>query len=421
MNVAVIGAGKMGLPLAAVFASRGATVTACDANRGIVDSINSGRAPFEEPGLDELVSAGAANKKLRATTDNRAAIGEADVVVIIVPVMLSADKTADMSVMHSVADDIAASLRRGSMVSFETTLPVGGTRLLGDRIARGGLKPGVDFDLVFSPERVKSQFVLRHLFDNPKIVGGVTTSAAKRAEEFYAEFLGAPVTNVGTLESAELVKVVGMVYRDVNIALANELANYASDAGIDFAAVREAANTDGEAAILLPGIGVGGHCTPVYPYFLLQDARAREIDMRITELARTTNEAQPSVMLNRLGDVKGARVAILGVGFRPQVKETAYSPAFALRDELAKRGATVTVVDPLYSDEELRALGLEPGQPEDAEIIVLNTAHASFASLDFRKLRAGVLRSVLDGRDFWDPSTVKDAGVDYHGVMRSSS
>ena len=196
--------------------------------------------------------------------------------LVIVPALLDANRRADLGALEGVACEIAAGLRVGTLVCFETTVPVGSTRnRFLPLLEKTGLRAGIDFDLAFSPERVKSLYVLKHLSEIPKIVGGVNDRSAERAAEFYAAFLGAPVMNLGSLEAAEFAKIAGMIYRDVNIALANELAAYAESVGLDFRPVREAANTDGEAALLTPGIGVGGHCTPVYPYFLIQDAADR--------------------------------------------------------------------------------------------------------------------------------------------------
>lgn len=418
VNVVVIGAGKMGLPLACAFASRGANVTACDVSPELVAKINAGEPPFEEPGLPEMLASSVKAGRLRATTDTREAIRGADVVVVLVPVLLDGRRGADLSIIEAISNDIAGALRPGAMVSYETTLPVGTTRRLGKLIAQGGLVAGENFDLVFSPERVKSRLVLKHLFANPKIVGGITPKASARGAEFYKTFLGAPVIDVGTLEAAEFVKLAGMVYRDVNIALANELAAYALAHGLDFEAVRDAANTDGEAALLAPGIGVGGHCTPVYPYFVVNEARQRNIPVPLTEKAREMNERQPERIVERLGDVNGRRVLILGLSFRPGVKEAAYSPAYALRDVLHSRGAAVELYDPLYTEDEIRASGFTPGSIDGQEVIVLNTSHTEYAALDFKALAKGGLRRVVDGRQLWSPEAVRASGVDYIGIAR---
>jgi len=231
------------------------------------------------------------------------------------------------------------------------------------------------------------------------------------------------VLNVGSLEAAEMVKLAGMVYRDVNIALANELARYCEAVGVDFRAAADAANTDGEARLLEPGIGVGGHCTPVYPHFLIRSAQRLGVRVDMVELGRRINDEQPAHALDRLesawGPLRGRRVLILGLGFRPQVKEHICSPAFQLHEELLRRGADVRLHDPLYSPDEIREHGFAPGSLESAlpaQALVLNTAHQAYADLDFAELAAGGLQAVIDGRSFWQPERVRAAGLIYVGV-----
>lgn len=425
MRVAVVGAGKMGLPLACQFARRGAHVVACDVRSEVVEAINRAVSPIEEPGIQELLSEMVREGRLSASVNTSAAVAESDVVVVIVPVLLTSDHRADTSVIEAASRQIASRLKRGTLVSYETTLPVGGTRRLARILEESGLKAGEDFDVVFSPERVKSRFVLQRLTENTKVVGGITPQAAARGASFYVEYLGAPVENVNSLEAAELVKLAGMVYRDVNIALSNELAYYSERVGVDFGAVRRAANSDGEAALLLPGIGVGGHCTPVYPHFLIRDGEERGIETNLTSLARCINDEQPRATLDRLekvwGALKGHRVLILGLGFRPQVKEHICSPAFQLREELHRRGAQVYLHDPLYSDEEIRAHGFVPGSFSDspaAAVIILNTAHETYQIMDFAALAAWGLKAVVDGRNLWTPDQVRQTGLLYLGVGR---
>ncbi len=275
MKVCVVGAGKMGLPLACALANNGAAVVACDVNPKLVESINKGVCPIDEPGLPELVSDLVGRGRLRATMETVGAVAESEVVIVIVPVILTAAKEAELSAIESVSHQIAEGMVPGTMVVYETTLPLGTTRGLLPILQGRGLMGGRDFDLVFSPERGKSRLVLRQLVEFPKIVGGLTPEGAARATDFYRKYLDCEVINVGSLETAELVKLVGMVCRDVNIALVNELSAYAERAGVDLQAVVKAANTDDETFLLEPGIGVGGHCTPVYPHFLLQERRAR--------------------------------------------------------------------------------------------------------------------------------------------------
>jgi nucleotide sugar dehydrogenase len=428
VNVSVIGAGKMGLPLACQFARRGANVWACDVRQDLVDQINAGKCPIDEPGLETLVPELVKSGRLQATTDTPSAVHESEVVVVIVPVLLTPDLDADTSLIEAVSRQIASSMRPGTLVVYETTLPVGRTRQLARVLESGGLIAGKDFDLAFSPERVKSQLVLQRLTENMKVVGGLNPAAAEHAAAFYAEFLGAPVRNVGTLEAAEMVKLAGMVYRDANIALSNEIARYAEAVGVDLSSILDAINSDGEANLLIPGIGVGGHCAPVYPYFFIRDNERRGMPASMTALGRRINDGQAAWMLDRIervsGPLHGRKVLILGLGFRPQVKEHICSTAFLLGPEAKQRGAEVFLNDPLYSDDEIRAHGFDP-MPMSAgsmpEVLILNTAHAPYRQLDFVDLKRRGARVVADGRNLWRPETICAAGLLYLGVGRAAN
>src|SRR5713101_2625134 len=230
MRVVVIGAGKMGLPVACQFAWRGARVVACDVKPETVEAINRGISPIDEPGIPELLSEMVAVGRLTATTHTSAAVAEADVVVVIVPVLLTPDFQPDTAAIESASRQIAKGLKPGTLVSYETTLPVGGSRKLAATLDESGLEAGVDFDFVFSPERAKSGFVLRSLTENAKVVGGINSRSAERGASFYAQYLGAPVENVHTLEAAELVKLAGMIYRDVNNSAASRVCTFSTGA-----------------------------------------------------------------------------------------------------------------------------------------------------------------------------------------------
>ncbi len=421
-SVVVIGAGKMGLPLACQIASMGGHVTACDVSQRVVDIINRGECPFEEPGVPELLKVQVEAGRLKASTNTTEAVRTADMIIIIVPVHLTESRHADLGIIEDVTRAIAAGLQKGAMVTYETTLPVGTTRGFIPLLEESGLKAGVDFDLVFSPERVKSKLVLDHLAKTPKIVGGLTEAAGTRAAEFYTTYLGAEAMDVGSLEASEFAKLSGMVYRDANIAIANELSRYAEALGIDYARVAKATNTDGEAYLLSPGIGVGGHCTPLYPYFLIRDAEERGLTADIPVLARKINDGQAEHLVSRLErawqSLSGKRVTILGLGFRPGVKEHTLSPAFIVQEVLKAHGAVVSLNDSLYSDDEIRGHGFTPSGIA-GEVLVLVTQHPEFADLDFATLKASGVEAILDGRAFWNPEAVRAAGLFYLSVGRS--
>jgi len=426
MKVAVVGGGRMGLPLACVFGKHGACVRVCDINLELVGSINAGQCAYEEPGLPELIADLHKAGRLTASTDTAAASAESDVIVIIVPAHLTPERCIDLSILQQASADVGRGLGKGKLVTYETTVTLGGTRrsLIPVLEKQSGLKAGADFQVAYSPERVKANFVLARLETTPKVVGGLDAVSREKAIAFFGRYLNAPVEDVGTIEAAEMTKLVGMLYRDVNIALANELAAFCEVTGVDFERVRLAANKDGEADLLSPGIGVGGHCTPVYPYFLMREARRLGMSQRLSEAAREINDHQPARQLDRVAaawkGLCGQRVHILGFGFRPGVKVDTLSPAYALRDHLRQLGASVTIEDPFYSEEELRSAGLEPGTIQGAGLVVLNTAHQEFAEPDFLAWRWAGVEALLDGRNLWDREAVESAGILYFGIGRSS-
>lgn len=416
----------MGLPLACMFGKHGADVTVSDIDTALVAQIEAGVCPYEEPGLPELLAALHRAERLHATTDTARAAAQSDVVVIIVPAHLTPERDIDFSILKAAAAAVGQGLQRGALVVFETTVSVGGTRrnLVPALEQASRLKAGADFSVGYSPERVKANLVLERLETTPKVVGGLDAASLAKTAAFYRDYLGAPVDEVGTLEAAEMTKLLGMLYRDVNIALANELAGFCELAGVDFERVRAATNRDGEAAVLSPGIGVGGHCTPVYPYFVTRESRRLGLTQRISEAAREINDQQPVRHLSRIATawkpLKDQRVHLLGLGFRPGVKVDTFSPAFELRDELLRREAQVTLSDPHYTDDEIRAAGFEPGTAESARVVVLNTAHPEFERPAFVRWREAGVQVVLDGRNAWHQQEVEDAGLWYFGVGRAA-
>lgn len=387
-TVAVIGAGKMGLPLAAQFASHGWHVVAVDVQQAVVDSINEGRSHIgEEPGLAELVDHAHRAGTLDATTDAAAAAGRSDVVVLIVPIALDAKQRPDYGLMDAAVMSIVPGLRAGTTIVFETTLPVGDTRgRYVPMLESGtGLRAGIGFFVAFSPERLYSGSALRNLATYPKLVGGVDAASTARAAAFYDSVLDAEVVAMSSAEAAEFSKLADTTYRDVNIALANEFASYADRVGVDILEVIEAANSQPYSHIHQPGLGVGGHCIPVYPHFLL----SRAPELTLVARSREINDGQVDVAIRALervlGDLSGVGVLILGLTYRDGVKELAYSRALALIARLAERGASVQAYDPLLSTDEIASVGAAPwiwGTNATVKAIVTQTADPMWSQLD---------------------------------------
>jgi nucleotide sugar dehydrogenase len=420
MNVVVAGMGKIGLPLAVQCASMGATVTGYDINPERVAEINAKQNPLPgEPGMDgitDLVAAG----RLRATTDARDAASGADVIVLIVPVDIDRSHAPDFTALDAAVDAVAPHVKRDALVIVETTVPAGTTRnRVGGRIASAtGMTPGADFALAFSPERVSSGRVLRDLATYPKIVGGIDARSTERAAAFYRAMLdaGVEVRAVRDAETAEFSKLIETTYRDVNIALANEFARLADALGVDARQAIDAANSQPYSHIHDPGAGVGGHCIPVYPYFLAGEGTA------LIQAARRINDGMADYAAQRLagalGTLDGATVVVLGLSYRANVKESRHSSTLGLVDALLARGASAYVHDPLYADAEIRAHGLQPppAWPMACDALVVQAWHAQYATLDIRAF--GGLRAVLDGRGALDPAGVAGLGVTYVGIGR---
>src|SRR3954452_21929053 len=389
MRVVVVALGKVGLPLAARIALAGHEVVGADVDPRVVARVNAGEPPFpNEAGLPEALREPVADGRLRAVTDTAAAVAEgADLVVAVPPLVVDATARPDWGILDAVVADIGRGLQRRdtpTVVSIETTVPVGTTR---GRVApalasASGLREGADFHVVFSPERIFSGRAIADLDNYPKLVGGLSAAGEARRLELYASFLDAEVRGLGSAEAAELSKLAETTYRDINIAFANELARYSDTLGIDVLSVIDAANSQPYSHVHRPGIAAGGHCTPVYPRFLL----AGDADARLPLVAREINERMPAYAADLLGDVDGRRVLILGIAYRGGVKETAFSGAFALRDALVARGAEVLAADPLFTAEELGALGFwawDGPSPVDAAIVQADhEAYATFGSDD---------------------------------------
>lgn len=428
MRVAFFGLGKMGLPLAVHCASAGHTVQGVDIDAALVAQMQAGQLPYtHEPDLLARFTTARQQGTFQATAAAADAIRQAEAVVVIVPVKLTTARRPDLRGIIDVTMQIGQHLRPGTLVSYETTLPVGTTRseLVPRLEARSGLRCGEDFHVVFSPERVKSQYVFARLDQTPKIVGGYSPACTRRGLCFYASWLQGGMIDAETLEAAELAKLAGMLYRDVNIALVNQLALYAMAKHVDLHRVIPWANTDGESALLQPGIGVGGHCTPVYPYFVIHDAAAHALDMSLASEARRVNDTMIGRLLAAAKvDVTAQRVVILGLAFRPDVKEDTAAPTYRIARYLRRQGAKVWVHDPYYTPAELRLRGFRPAclsRDEQYDIAIVATMHQAYQDYSPARLKSMGIRLFIDGRNGFEPARWTAAGITYIGVGRGSA
>lgn len=426
-TVAVVGLGKIGLPLVGQFTSHGQRVIGCDINPAVVDAVNAGRSPvLEEPELQEKIADAKRRDLLCATTDTAAGVSKCNVVVVIVSLFIDAERNVDYRAMDAATAAVGRGLQPGTLVIYETTVPVGATRgRFREALEKAsGLRAGTDFFLAFSPERVQSGRIFRDLRVYPKIVGGIDAESGRRAVAFYEAVLcDAEVRMVSDAETAEFVKLIENTYRDVNIALANQFACFAADHGLSVDEAIAGANSQPLSHIHHPGIGVGGHCIPVYPYFLINAASDNQ--MSLLSEARRVNDGMADWALARLertlGGLAGKRVLILGLAYRHNVKEAAFSVARHLIRALRQQNALAIVNDPLFTPEEIVGFGAEPAMLEDlpkCDAVILQAYHDPYRSLDWCQFGQRGCRAVLDGRNVLDRQVIEAAGMEYLGIGR---
>lgn len=422
ITVALFGLGKMGLPLAAVFADKGAEVVGVDVDEEVVEKINAGVNHIEkEPGLDELVEENVSEGRLRATSDGVEAALEADICVILVPTLTDEKGNVQLGPVEEVTEDIAEGLNEGDVVVTEATMPPGTTESLVPVLEDSGLELG-EFGLGHAPERTMTGTAVRDITgEYPKIVGGDSEETLEVLKGIYSVVNDKGVIEMSDVISAEAVKVFEGVYRDVNIGLANELALYCEEKGVDALEVFEASNTQPFCDIHEPGAGVGGHCIPVYPWFVMNQMEKDEA--RLISTSRKLNDSMPyhvvDLVVRGLNEkelsVKGSVVLVLGLTFRGGVREFMKTPAEPVIEELNGLGAEVHAYDPMCYEEDAERYGAEWKEDfEGVDAVVILTDHEEFEKLDLGKVKKEMTGElIVDGRNVLDREEVLNQGFKY--------
>jgi len=418
MTTAVIALGKIGLPLALQITSKGQKVIGADINQDVVNLVNNGKEPFPgEANLQEKLEHAINKNLLNATTNTVDAVSSSKTVIVVVPVIVDNEGVPDFSMIDSATAEIAKGLQPGTLICYETTLPIGTTRnRFKPQLEKiSNLKCGEDFFLCHSPERVFSGRIFADLRKYPKLVGGTDEKSGQLAVRFYEgilDFDDRPdlekangVWNLGSSEAAEMAKLAETTYRNVNIALANEFALHAQDLGLDVFQVIQAANSQPFSHIHLPGVAVGGHCIPVYPKFYMHTDSSSELPRVATQVNESMPRRVIDIAENHMFSLKGLAVAIFGVSYRGGVKETAFSGVFPLVDEITNRGGKPKVHDPLYSESEIRSMGLVPHEiHHSCDIAIIQADHQQYADLSYESFPGAKL--IVDGRNIIDPEKV---------------
>lgn len=375
--IAVIGLGNAGLPLASVIADSGIRVVGVDIDPKRCEKINSGVNPIpQETGLDELIER-YGGKTLVATTDYGDA-ASCNVFIVIVPLFVDSRFNPDFTIMEKAFRSLGEVLKRGDLVVLETTVPPGTTKNLVARWLEetSGMRPG-EFHLAYSPERIMTGYSISRLREFPKVIGGLDEESGLLAYDVYSRFIP-NLSLVSSAAVAEFIKVMEGCYRDVNIGLANELFKIAQKLGVDFYEARSYANHP-YCHVHLPSTGVGGHCIPVYPWFLIREMELRERfdDARLLRTAREINDEMveywaASIILECMKVEKPlsqVKICVRGMTYRPGVKEFHHSRNLALARRLMDKGLNASAWDELMSREEIEAMGLGWLAPEEADVV----------------------------------------------------
>lgn len=420
MKISIVGIGYIGLPTAVMFASGGHQVVGMDLNRKAVDALNQGKIIIEEPHLDEAVAEAVKSGNLRASMT----VEPADVYIICVPTPILPDHSADMRAVRSAAESLLPVLKKGDTVILESTSPPGTTRdLIVPILAGSGLDPLTDLQVAYCPERVLPGRILIEMKENNRIVGGLTETAAAAVRDLYRSFVAGDIF-LTDATTAEMTKLMENTYRDVNIALANELAKICEQTGVNAWDVIAMANRHPRVHLHQPGPGVGGHCIAVDPWFIVE--KQPEL-ARMIALARRTNDGMPQYVRDQVRALlpePGGRVCVLGVTYKPDVDDMRESPIIELISELRQLpGVEVVVSDPHVDFEGSNLRSIEEAAT-GADLMLLAVNHKEFRAPDFFRL-AGRMRNavVLDTRNFWSGEQLENKGFAYHllGMGRKPS
>ncbi|MGI0005918.1 MAG: nucleotide sugar dehydrogenase [Nitrososphaera sp.] len=412
-RIAVYGLGHVGSPIVSVWLRFGAHVIGVDKSPRVLELARKGMTHVPEPGVNEAYSKGLKEKRFAVYDDPVKAAQDSQVKMICVPVLtVGSSLTADLGAVKQVASSIAKGLKKGDTVILNPSVPPGTTEDVVVPILEkeSNLKAERDFFMVYNPERIYEGRAIEDIEERyPAIVSGAGPASVEAGSKLFSLVFKKGVMAMANIRTAETEKLLEGVYRDVNIALANEMARFCEKAGVDFWEARDGANSQPFCHIHKPGIGVGGACIPVYPQFILHAAGLAKVDCNITRLGRNVNDSMPAYCVQQavrlLGGAKPSTVAVLGLAFRGGVTDTRLSPTYAVVDELKKLGARVRVHDPLVKS--------DPDLPQDvlltadmkeavagADLVILSTDHPQYGKLSQRDLGSDV--PVYDGRGVLD-------------------
>lgn len=420
-SVAVIGLGYVGLPLACLAAEKGFAVTGYDVDRRKIDRLAAGQVPFDDPRLARWY-----RKVSMRVTANPADLAGCGIFVICVPTPVDQRSHPDLGPVLAATATVGRFAPKGSLVILESTVNPGVCEeVVTPALERLGRGVGQDLSLAHCPERINpgdKHWTVRNI---PRVLGALDAKGLKRARAFYRKILEADVKTMVTIRAAEAVKIVENTFRDVNIAFVNELARSFDRLGIDVVEVIEGAKTKPFAFLAhYPSCGIGGHCIPVDPYYLIERAKLSGFDHSFLRLAREINEAMPDYTVELLvralnqrhRSLAGATVGVLGVAYKANIDDVRESPAFKILHRLAEFGAKPVVYDPYVPRHS--TVGSLAELLKNVSALILVTDHAPFRRLTAGRVKANGIDVVVDGKNALNAAAFRRAGITYKGIGR---
>jgi len=431
--ISVVGLGRMGLATACLFLDVGARVVGVDSNRRVVELVSAGQVRFVEEGVGRILRKAISEDRFKATDRLGKVAAETAVILIVVPTGVDSRNRPDYSAVEKVCKQIGRGMQKGCLVVLESTVGIGVTERLvkGGLEAASGFQAGKDFGLAYSPIRASEGSALRDLLNYPRVIAATDDRSLQAASALFHAMGSGEAIHASSFEAAEAEKLFENVYRDVSLALTNELAVFCENAGLDYDEIVGMCNSQPYCHLLLPGAWVGGGCIPVNPYFLIEAGEYNNSKLRMARLARKVNDQLPShiirLVVRSLRDcgksIRRAKVAVFGASYKADVKNLEYSPVHLLVERLAKKGAEVKVYDPFFTSEELKKAGLPAarglkGTLEKADVLLITVAHGEFKKLNPRSIARLVKRpaAVIDCGYTLDPRRVEEEGMVFRRI-----
>tara|TARA_Y100000031_G_scaffold103001_1_gene112950 strand:- start:527 stop:1792 length:1266 start_codon:yes stop_codon:yes gene_type:complete len=419
-SVAIVGLGYVGLPLACLCAEKGLEVHGIDIDKNRLSLIEKGTSPIDDPELNKAV------KKLKdkiKTSNDFSTIKNSPVIVVCVPTPVDNNHTPNLKPLIDACESISKNFDDDSLIIIESTIFPGTTEEIALPILK---KSNKNFYLAHCPERIdpgNKKYTIKNL---PRVVAGVDGDSTKKASEFYKKIIDAEITELSSVKAAEATKIMENTFRDINIAFINEMAMSFDKAGIDILEVIKGASTKPFAFMPhYPGTGVGGHCIPVDPYYLIEKAKQIGFSHKFLSLAREINNNMPQYTIELLEselkksniNIKGAKVGILGIAYKADVDDIRESPALKVIEILKEKKAELFVFDP-YVKEKSNVKDLNE-LLEKSDYLILATDHKEFKNLNPEELKNNNIKIIIDGRNCLDKEEIKSLGIKYHGIGRA--